>query len=241
MAQTPTAAERPPALLVALGVLTAVLFPVHLWMIAGAPVEMQMGIVQKIFYFHVPSAFSMYVGFTVAMVGSVGYLWKREARFDAVAVAGAEVGLLFCVIVLTTGPLWARSAWGTFWTWDPRLTTTLLAAMIFAAFVALRSMGASGEAEKRFAAALAIVGFFLLPVIHYSVQAWRGQHPTVITGGGGGLAPEMRLAFWFGVLLFTGPLSATLIWVRARAEIARQRVAALGEDAASEGLTEEAS
>jgi heme exporter protein C len=166
MAQTKLVPQAPPVLLLALGALTALLFPVHLYLIANAPVELQMGIVQKIFYFHVPSAYAMYVGFTLAMIGSVGYLWKRDARFDALAVAGAEVGLLFCVVVLITGPLWARNAWGTYWTWDPRLTTTLLAAMIFASFVALRSIGAAGEAEKRFASALGIVGFFLLPEIN---------------------------------------------------------------------------
>src|SRR4051794_766478 len=125
-------AERPPVPFVALAALVAILFPVQLWAIfVHAPIEEQMGIVQKIFYFHVPSAYAMYVGFTLAMIGSVGYLWKRRAGFDALAVAGAEVGLLFCSIVLMTGPLWARNAWGTFWTWDPRLTTTLLAAMIY--------------------------------------------------------------------------------------------------------------
>ena len=154
-------------------------------------------------------------------------------------ILAALPGLLFCVIVLVTGPLWARNAWGTFWTWDPRLTTTLLAAMIFASFVALRSIGAAGEAEKRFAAALGIVGFFLLPVIHYSVQAWRGQHPTVITGRGGGLHPDMVPPLLFGFLLFT-LLAIVLVWARARAELTRHRLATLADGVASEGLTEDA-
>jgi heme exporter protein C len=232
-------AERPPVPFVALAALVAILFPVQLWAIfVHAPVEEQMGIVQKIFYFHVPSAYAMYVGFTLAMIGSVGYLWKRRAGFDALAVAGAEVGLLFCSIVLMTGPLWARNAWGTFWTWDPRLTTTLLAAMIYASFVALRSLGAAGEAEKRFASALGIVGFFLLPIIHYSVQAWRGQHPTVITGRGGGLHPDMVPALLIGFLVFT-LLTVLLVWARARAELGRHRVRALELEAAAAGLTED--
>ncbi len=131
--------EAPPVLFIVLAALVAILFPVQLWAIfVFAPVEEQMGIVQKIFYFHVPSAYAMYLAFTLAMVGSAGYLWKRWAGLDALAVAGAEVGLLFCGIVLVTGPLWARNAWGTYWTWDPRLTTTLLTAMIYASFVALR-------------------------------------------------------------------------------------------------------
>lgn len=232
-------AERPPLTFVGLAALVAILFPIQLWAIfIHAPVEELMGIVQKIFYFHVPSAYAMYVGFTLAMIGSVGYLWTRKPGFDALAVAGAEVGLLFCAIVLMTGPLWARNAWGTYWTWDPRLTTTLLTAMIYASFVALRSLGAAGEAEKRFAAALGIVGFFLLPIIHYSVQAWRGQHPTVITGRGGGLHPDMVPALLIGFLVFT-LLTILLVWARARAELGRDRVRQLELEAASAGLTED--
>jgi heme exporter protein C len=231
--------QKPPVAFLALGVVTIALALVELWVIfAVAPVELQMGIVQKIFYFHVPSAYAMYIGFVVAMVGSIGYLVKRTDRWDALAVAGAEVGLLFCTIVLITGPLWARKAWGVWWTWDPRLTTTLLAALVFTAFVVLRSMGGAGEAEKRFAAALAIVGFFILPVIHYSVQQWRGQHPTVISRGGGGLHPDMYPALYLGFLLFT-LLATFLIWARMRAEVARLALAAIETDAASAGLLED--
>ncbi|MBT8468997.1 MAG: cytochrome c biogenesis protein, partial [Deltaproteobacteria bacterium] len=125
---------------------TLALFAVTLYTIfVVAPVEQQMGIVQKIFYFHVPSAYAMYIGFGVSAVGSAVYLLKRDPKWDALGVAGAEVGSLFCLIVLLTGPLWARKAWGVWWTWDPRLTTTLLAGMIFAAYLSLRSMGSAGE------------------------------------------------------------------------------------------------
>lgn len=190
-----------------------------------APVEAQMGIVQKIFYVHVPSAYAMYVGFAVCAVASAGYLWRRRDAWDAWAVAGAEVGLLFCAIVLLTGPLWARKAWGLWWTWDPRLTTTLLAGMIFAAYLALRSFGVAGEAERRFAAGLAIVGLANLPLIHYSVQRWRGQHPTVITGKGGGLAPDMKTALLCSMAAFTVWVGV-LIVLRARLERSRQRLVA---------------
>ncbi len=191
-----------------------------------APVEMQMGIVQKIFYFHVPSAYAMYVGFVVSAVGSAMYLLKRQPRWDALGVAGAEVGMLFCAIVLVSGPLWARKAWGVWWTWDPRLTTTLLAGMIFAAYLALRSFGDAGEIEKRFASGLAIFGLLDLPLIHYSVQRWRGVHPTVITGKGGGLDSNMYVALAVSFVTFT-LLVALLIWMRVRAERQRQRVAGL--------------
>jgi heme exporter protein C len=207
-----------------------------------APVELQMGVVQKIFYFHVPSAYAMYLGFAVSAVASAVYLGTRNDRWDALAVAGAEVGALFCAVVLVTGPLWARKAWGTFWTWDPRLTTTLLAGMVFFAYLVLRSFGgasgAIGEVEKRFAAGLAVFGLLDLPIIHYSVQKWRGTHPTVITGKGGGLHPEMRPALILGFVLFS-LLAALLIWQRARVERLRQRCEALELEAAERGLLEE--
>lgn len=219
--------------------LTALLMLVTLYEIfVVAPVERQMGIVQKIFYFHVPSAYGMYLGFTVSAVASAVYLAKRDDRWDALAVAGAEVGSLFCAIVLVTGPFWARKAWGTFWTWDPRLTTTLLAGMIYFAYVVLRSFGAAGEVEKRFAAALSIFGLLDLPIIHFSVQRWRGTHPTVITGKGGGLHPDMYPSLFLSFALFT-LLAAVLIWQRARAERLHQRLFALESEAAEAGLLEE--
>jgi heme exporter protein C len=219
--------------------LTAVFMLITLYEIfVVAPVEKQMGIVQKMFYFHVPSAYCMYLGFTVSAVASAVYLGKRDDRWDALAVAGAEVGALFCVVVLVTGPLWARKAWGTFWTWDPRLTTTLLAGMIYFAYVVLRSFGAAGEVEKRFAAGLAIFGLLDLPVIHYSVQRWRGTHPTVITGKGGGLHPDMYPALFLSFGLFT-LLATVLIWQRTRAERQNQRLLALESEAAELGLLEE--
>lgn len=233
------AGAKQPTGLIALAALTALLAIGALYEIFFvAPTELQMGVVQKIFYFHVPSAYSMYVGFTVCMVGCIGYLWKRRPGFDALAVAGAEVGLIFVIIVLVTGPLWARKAWGTYWTWDPRLTTTMLAGLVFTAFVMLRSFGQAGEAEKRFAAALGIVGFAILPIIHYSVQRWRGQHPTVITGRGGGLHPDMVPALIVSFCFFTA-LVALLVWARYRVERARQDLEAIELNAAESGLLED--
>ncbi|MGE0789124.1 MAG: cytochrome c biogenesis protein [Sandaracinaceae bacterium] len=232
------AADRPSALWIALGALAIFLGAATVWAIFFyAPVENRMGIVQKIFYFHVPSAYSMYVGFTVCAFASAGYLIKRKDSWDAVAVAAAEVGLLFCAIVLITGPLWGRKAWGVWWTWDPRLTTTLLAGMIFLAYVVLRSFGGSGQAERRFAAGLAIVGLFDLPVIHYSVQRWRGTHPTVITGQGGGITAEMGQVLGLSFAFFT-VLVIFLIWARARHERSIQELRALELEAAEAGLLE---
>ena len=234
----PHPSRTPPALSASI-VVAALLLLVTLHAIfVVAPVEQQMGIVQKIFYFHVPSAYGMYLGFCVSSVASAVYLARRDQRWDALAVAGAEVGSLFSFVVLVTGPLWARKAWGTYWTWDPRLTTTLLAAMVFFAYLVLRSFGSVGEVEKRFAVGLSVFGLLDLPVIHYSVQRWRGTHPTVITGKGGGLHPDMVPALLWSGAFFTA-LAIALIWQRARIELSRQRTEGLETEAAERGLLEE--
>ena len=235
----PAAASRAPAAIRWLTIASAALLLVELYLIfIHAPVEQQMGIVQKIFYFHVPSAYGMYIGFGVAAFASAMYLAKRDDKWDAWAVAGAEVGAIFCLIILVTGPLWGRKAWGTYWTWDPRLTTTLLAGMVYFAYIVLRSFGSTGEVEKRFAAGLAIFGVLDMPIIHYSVQRWRGTHPTVITGKGGGLHPDMYPALFVGFALFT-LMGVLLMWQRARVERLRQRALALEIEAAERGLLEE--
>ena len=238
LAAAKSGSSRPIGLIVLLA-LTALLAPVSLYYIfAYAPIEQQMGVVQKIFYFHVPCANAMYLGFGLCSLASIVYLVKRDERWDAVAVAAAEVGMLFCMTVLITGPLWGRKAWGVYWTWDPRLTSTLLEAMVFFAYLVLRSFGSLGEVEKRFAAGLAIIGLLDIPVIKFSVQRWRGTHPTVISGKGGGIHPDMRPALLFG-FLFILALAAALIWLRARAERTRHRVASLELEAAERGLLED--
>lgn len=218
-----------------LGLLGAALYQIFF----VAPVEEQMGIVQKIFYLHVPCAYGMYVGFTVASVGGLLYLWKREARWDALAMSGAEVGVLFTAIVLVTGPLWGRKAWGAYWVWDPRLTSTLLTGLIYTSYIGLRSFGQPGEVEKRFAAALALVGFPLLFLIKYSVQRWSGQHPIVISNGGGGLHEDMVPALVMMFLAITA-IAVWLLWARFR--VARQtiRIEELEQDLVEQGRLEEA-
>ena len=230
--------SRTPKALIGLLIAAAVLVVPTLYAIfVHAPVEQQMGVVQKIFYFHVPCANAMYLGFIVAAVCSGMYLAKRDDRWDAYAVAGAEVGLAFCAAVLISGPLWARKSWGVWWTWDPRLTTTMLAALVFVAYVVLRSFG-GGEVEKRFASGLAIIGLLDIPLIKYSVQRWRGTHPTVISGKGGGIHGDMVPALVLSFLLML-LVAVAFIWIRARAERVRQQIEALELDAASSGLLEE--
>lgn len=201
-----------------------------------APIEARMGIVQKIFYFHVPSAYAMYIGATACFVGSVGYLVTRKDGWDALARAGAELSIVMGAIVLVTGPLWAAKAWGYFWTWDPRLTTAMLSWMIYVAYSVLRSFAGDGPGERKFAAALGVLGAANLPIIHYSVQKWGGQHPTVVTGKGGGLQDaNMKLAFALGMIAFT-VFAITLIYLRVRLELAKSRLARAEEDAIDLGL-----
>jgi heme exporter protein C len=200
------------------------------------PTEKTMGVVQKIFYFHVPSAYSMYVGAAVCFAGSIGYLLKPSDAWDALARAGAETAVVFGAIVLTTGPLWAAKAWGYYWTWDPPLTTALLSVLVYVAYLVLRGFAGDGEGERKFAAALGILGAANLPIIHFSVQKWSGQHPTVITGKGGGLQdPRMWTALGTSFIAFT-LFAILLVWARTRLEMARYRLARAEEDAIDLGL-----
>jgi heme exporter protein C len=196
-----------------------------------APVESSMGVVQKIFYFHVPSAYAMYLSWAVCAVSSILYLARRADKWDMLAKSAAELALLFAVVVMVTGPLWGRRAWGVFWSWDPRLTASLLFALIILSYVLLRAL-ASGEAERRFAAALAILGAGMVPVIHISVQKWRGQHPVLDRGG---LAPRMTVALVVSMVAFTLFFSLLLV-SRYRLEKARRRLDRMTERAMDMGL-----
>lgn len=196
-----------------------------------APVEATMGIVQKIFYFHVPCAFAAYAGFILCGIGSLLFLLTRRPRFDALAAASAEVGLVFCALVLTTGPLWARGAWGVYWVWDPQLTTTLLLCLIYLAYAFLRQFAGESDGGRRFAAVLGMLGTLDIYVIRTSVQRWRGQHPLVMRKGGQGLLPEMREAWLVStvaILLVFG----LLLYLRYRLERSRQAVERLHLDIA---------
>lgn len=210
---------------------TALLLATIYWTFMKAPIEARMGFVQKIFYFHVPSAYGMYIGATACFLGSVLYLLKPTDARDALGRAGSEVAIVFGAIVLITGPLWAAKAWGYFWTWDPRLTTAMLSWLVYVAYSVLRGFAGDGPGERKFAAALGILGAANLPIIHYSVQKWGGQHPTVVTGKGGGLAhPDMKIAFWLGMIAFTF-FAVLLLWTRVRLELVRSRLSRAEQDA----------
>jgi heme exporter protein C len=185
-------------------------------LIMGAPMEATMGFVQKIFYFHVPSAFMTFLGAFVCAGGSVAYLFKNSERGDRVAVAGAELTVLFGLLMLVTGPLWARKAWGVWWQWDVRLTTTLLLWMIFIAYLFARRYG--GPGSKKLAAGLALFGAADVPLIYISVSIWRTIHPktTVVKT----LDPGMRGPFWFCVATF---LALFLVLLELRMQLERKR------------------
>ena len=193
------------------------------------------GVAQKILYFHAPAGYAMYLCGGVCLVASALYLMGASDTRDAVAKASAECAVVFGGMMLVSGPLWAKKAWGVYWTWDPRLTTTLLSVLIYTSIVVLRTFGGNGDAERRFSAALGILGTVNLPIIHYSVQKWGGNHPTVITKGGGGLDPDMRYALMVGFVAFT-LFAILLLWSRARLALSVSRLGRCEERAAALGL-----
>ncbi|MCX7838014.1 MAG: cytochrome c biogenesis protein [Anaerolineae bacterium] len=211
-----------------LGLLALLNIAVGLWMaLFYAPTERTMGDAQRIFYFHVPSAWIGFLAFFVVFVASIVFLFKRERRWDALALSAAEIGVMFTTLVLLTGPLWARKVWGVFWVWDARLTTTLILWLIYIGYLMLRAT-AETERRARFAAVLAIIGFLNVPLIFVSVQIWRTMHPPLIVTEPGGLAPAMTQTLMVCLLSFTW-LFAYLLIQRVRLEQARDRVHALRE------------
>ena len=159
---------------------------------------------QRIFYYHVPSGWVAGFCFTINFLASVWYLWKRSAASDALAAASAEVGVVFGAVLLITGPLWARPVWGIWWTWDARLTTTLILWLIYASYLVLRRFAAGGQTQV-LAAAFAIFGFADVPIVYFSIRWFRTQHPSPVMGGGAnsGLATPMLQVFLINLGLFT--------------------------------------
>ena len=193
-----------------------------------APTERLQGDVQRIFYVHVPLAWNAYLAFLVVFVASVAYLRKRDPWWDRLARASAEVGLVFMSLVLITGSLWARPIWGTWWSWDARLTTSLILWFIYLGYLMLRSSVADEERAARYAAVLGILGFVDVPIIHQSVVWWRTLHPgsVVLQPGGPAMPPSMLWALGISLIAFTA-LYVCLVWLRFELERARERVAAL--------------
>ena len=178
----------------ALTALAAVAAPVSMYLILGyAPLEAAMGAPQKIFYYHVPIAILCYAGFFICFIGSALYLITGEEVHDTYALSGAETGVLFITLVLITGMLWGRPSWGAYWTWDPRLTTSLVLWLIYVGYLILRSQVEDSTMRAKYAAVMGIVGFVDVPIVHFSVQLWtRGIHPVLDKSGADhGMDPRM--------------------------------------------------
>lgn len=188
-------------LAIPLTILTALTFIASLVMIFFyAPVEMTMGISQKIFYIHVPSAFAAYAGFILCAVSSLFYLLRPRLQWDILARSGAEIGLLFCLFVMISGPLWGYKAWGVFWVWDAQLTSSFVLFMMYTGYVLLRVLSPPSRVTRMIAAVLGVIGCFVIPFIHYAVKYWGGLHPVVQREGGGGLQTEMLQTFGVSTL-----------------------------------------
>lgn len=202
--------------------LSAVMLGVAPWIINAAPYESTMGLVQKIFYFHFPSAILFLIAALICGVASAIFLFGKKASADGWAIAAAELGLVFGTLTLVTGPLWARKAWGVWWVWDPRLTSSLLLWMIFSAYLLLRRYG--GPGSDKLGAGMALFGMANVPFIYVSVNVWRTLHPQ--TSVVPTLPTDMGIPLWFCFAAFT-MLFVALLNLRARLEHQRSRVEAL--------------
>ncbi len=203
-------------LFVPITVVAAAMFAYAPFMILNAPYEATMGLVQKIFYFHAACGMAMFLAAFVSGIGSALFLFTKKPSADRLAVAGAELTVIIGLIVLVTGPLWARKAWGVWWQWDARLTSTLVMWMIFNAYLLLRRYG--GPGSEKLAAAVALFGMANVPFVYWSVNVWRTLHPktSVIPS----LQPGMRGPFWFCVVAF---LLVTTMILMLRTELEKRR------------------
>lgn len=187
----------------------------HWFIWAYAPIEKVMGPTQKIFYLHVPLAWWGFASFAVTFGASIAYLAKRKPGADLLAGVAAEVGVVFTTLALITGMLWGRHSWGVWWTWDPRLTTTLIMWFTYAAYLVLRSSATDDGRRGLVCAGLGVVAFLDVPLVFYSARMWRSVHPAVFGQEGGGLAPEMLTALLVS-LGAMGLFWLALLWLRVR-------------------------
>jgi heme exporter protein C len=178
---------------------------VYLLALGYTPVELRQGLAQKIFYLHVPAAWSALLAFSLVGIASVLYLWLHDPRLDRFAAASAEVGVAFSAVMLTTGPIWAKPIWGTWWTWDARLTLTLFLFFLFVGYLALRAAVHDPAERARFSAVVGILGMLLVPFIHLSVYLFRTLHPQpiVLKPSAPSLPPEMLRTLLISMAVFT--------------------------------------
>ena len=202
---------------------TYIVMVLALWgVFVYVPTEQVQGIVQRIFYFHVSSALTMFLAFFIVFISSIIYLWKRLTWWDNVAASAAEIGVVFCTLVLITGPIWARPIWGAWWSWDPTLTLTLVLWLIYIAYLMLRT-DTYDERRTRFSAVVGIIGFIDVPIIRWSVEKWRTIHPKPVVlqeGGTTGLPPSMLLTF---LICIAALILLFFSLLRERVSLARSR------------------
>jgi heme exporter protein C len=202
------------------GLVALLLLPVWLGLVIFyAPLEVTQGIIQKIFYVHIPAIIPTYFGFVLAAIGGILFLRSRDDRWDHLALAGAEVGVVFCSLMLLVGPIWAKPAWGHWWVWDLRLTTTLMLWFIYVAYLFLRSFAFGSDTAKTFAAIYGIAGIAAIPFVYFAVDLAQGStmHPS--NPSREGLPPEMGQTVGVGMVAF--------IWVFAWLVAKRLELAAL--------------
>ena len=207
-----------------LGVLTGLLLSFALYeALVAAPTERTMGDVQRIFYYHVPSAWTALLLFLINFAASVIFLLRRNTKADIVALVSAEVGVVFCTVVLVTGPIWARPVWGIWWApGDIRLTTTLVLWLIYLSYLVLRRFSNSSQTPV-VAAVVAIFGALDVPLVYFSIWFFRTQHPSPVIGGGGSLDRQMAMVLlinWAAFLCLAG----LVCWTRYLLEVARREV-----------------
>jgi heme exporter protein C len=178
---------------------------VYLLALQLTPVEARQGLAQKIFYVHVPAAWSALLAFSLVGIASLLYLWLKDPRLDRFAAVSAEVGVVFSAVMLTTGPIWAKPIWGTWWTWDARLTLTLFVFFLFIGYLGLRAAVHDPAERARFSAVVGILGMLLVPFIHLSVYLFRTLHPQpiVLKPSTPSLPPEMLRTLLASTLVFT--------------------------------------
>jgi len=220
---------RPSPTARAFGAAAGLLLAVGLYLgLVVVPPDAVQGDVQRIMYLHVPSIVTAYLAFSVVFCSSILYLWKRDLRFDAVAVSSAEIGVIFTGITLATGTIWGKPTWGVWWTWDARLTLTAILFTIYMGYLMLRSFAEDPQAGARYGAVLAIIGFLDIPLNHFAVYWWRTLHQpsSILRAGGPSVAPAMLvpLAVTFVGLVL---LYSYLLLERVRLERIRHRSAEL--------------
>jgi heme exporter protein C len=207
-----------------LAIITALLLSFALYeALIVAPTERTMGDVQRIFYYHVPSAWTAFVLFLINFISSIVYLARRNVKADILALVSAEVGVVFCTVVIVTGPIWARPVWGIWWApGDIRLTTTLVLWLIYISYLVLRRFSTSGQTPV-IAAVVAIFGAIDVPLVYFSIWFFRTQHPSPVIGGGGSLDPRMAHVLLINWAAFMC-LAWLLCWTRYRLEVLKREV-----------------